>query len=527
MKKYFILLLAVSFLILPEAGAAGNAGKRKALVVMLDGARADAVFFNALMPRIRKFMDGKWQKGYRAAFSDSARIIQDAFPHSAPNHASIATGVTGAKHKVIRNGLTQKGNFDKYPHFLGHLVKRYPELKTAFFHGWKESGFIRSNDERVKYVYGSDYKNVNAAVEFLKDGDAAVIYINYPDGAGHNQGFYPCNSSYLGSLNVCDYWASKLLTAIAARPGFAGEEWMIVIVADHGGYHLTHGGEPYFGNTTTIPFIVSSKSVKSGKIAGVVQTCDVAATVLDHFGISPAELDLDGRAVGKAVQPVRRRKLRDGVVKSYDFQRNITSVKAEGKVSIAKHGCFWQGLEINGGTCTLTGTESAAFENRNNFTVTFWAKFPAGLPVNARLISNQPEGSAAGGPGMTMYIKQLGPGSTEPGICLDVDSSSSKNKVRFGQFDRLEGWNFYAVTITPDGKLYFVNGGADGFFYYMAIEAADTAVATGLPFVLGGKGFNGVFDDVTLWQRGLSIDELNEIYRTGRIQGKEMKDMLR
>ena len=79
-----------------------SAARPMALVIMLDGCRADAVE-NATAPNLQKLMAGQWQPGYRCASSLTAHTIPDGPTHSAPNHAAIATGVTSAKTNVRSN----------------------------------------------------------------------------------------------------------------------------------------------------------------------------------------------------------------------------------------------------------------------------------------------------------------------------------------------------------------------------------------------------------------------------------------
>ena len=69
-----------------------SAARPMALVIMLDGCRADAVE-NPTAPNLQKLMAGQWQPGYRGASSLSAHTIPDGPTHSAPNHAAIATEV--------------------------------------------------------------------------------------------------------------------------------------------------------------------------------------------------------------------------------------------------------------------------------------------------------------------------------------------------------------------------------------------------------------------------------------------------
>ena len=71
----------------------------KALVIMLDGMRADSIE-NVYTPNLRMLRDGKWQPGYKCAWSLSAHTIYDAITVSGPNHTAIATGVTTHKNTI-------------------------------------------------------------------------------------------------------------------------------------------------------------------------------------------------------------------------------------------------------------------------------------------------------------------------------------------------------------------------------------------------------------------------------------------
>ena len=53
------------------------ADRPMALVIMLDGQRADSIE-NLYMPTLQALRAGKWQPGYNCAWSDSALTIPDA-----------------------------------------------------------------------------------------------------------------------------------------------------------------------------------------------------------------------------------------------------------------------------------------------------------------------------------------------------------------------------------------------------------------------------------------------------------------
>ena len=128
-KKSFFLLAA---LLCCVCLTAAEPLKKKVLIVMIDGLRADAL--DTFKPAtLTKLMKGEWKPGYKGAWTLCARTIPDAPAHSAPNHAAIATGVTAAKHKVTRNGTTRNGNWKEWPSWLHRLKKSPARQKSAFY----------------------------------------------------------------------------------------------------------------------------------------------------------------------------------------------------------------------------------------------------------------------------------------------------------------------------------------------------------------------------------------------------------
>ena len=138
LKTLFILLDALLGVTLVNGA---EVLKKKVLIVMIDGMRADA-FAAFKPPTLTNLMKGEWKPNYKGAWSLCARTIPDAPAHSAPNHAAIATGVTAAKHKVTSNGTTKQGNWKEWPSWLHRLKKAQPEKKALFIHAWSESGLI-------------------------------------------------------------------------------------------------------------------------------------------------------------------------------------------------------------------------------------------------------------------------------------------------------------------------------------------------------------------------------------------------
>ena len=85
-------------------------------------------------------------------------------------------------------------------------------------------------------------------------------------------------------------------------------------------------------------------------------------------------------------------------------------------------------------------------------------------------------------------------------------------------------WVMLAVSADSEGIVRFANGGADGRFYFMAEHSPDAKFSPGnVPLVLGQDGdfgmpysMDGMIDDMAVWNRALSMDELRSIYESGR-----------
>ena len=126
--------------------------KPKALVIMLDGMRADSIE-NVYAPNLRMLRDGKWQPDYKCAWSLSAHTIYDAITVSGPNHTSIATGVTSKKHTIKQNHKSTC-DFKKWPSWLVRVADARPGTKGLFMYSWRWDHQI-SPDPRIEFIHGS------------------------------------------------------------------------------------------------------------------------------------------------------------------------------------------------------------------------------------------------------------------------------------------------------------------------------------------------------------------------------------
>jgi hypothetical protein len=575
MKKFLILMSACLSAAFAAAGGASSAAAApvpKALVVMVDGLRADALE-NAGASNLLALAAGRWQRGYKSAWTLTAQTIADAPSSSAPNHAAILLGVTASKSNIYSNSLQFANcDFKKYPSFLARIADARAGAKTVFFYSWKADGKLCPHP-KVEYVYSGDLVNAGyrelaraqgeAPARDLAEGrelakrlasascpDAAVLFLDLPDWGGHKllggagDGFYPYGTAYLRSVRLCDGIIGRCLDAIARRPTFAGEDWLVIVTSDHGGYLHTHGIKG--GHATTVPLIVSSRHVGAGRLAGTPVLCDIAPTVLRHFGIDTSAFDLDGTAVGAETCVERPRPLRDGLAVYLPFDtKKIVNAVPGGPQGIVRgratrlepqNGCFRGGLSVApdahgaGGVC-LKGSESLTFENGGDFAVTLWTRIDDPQPADTLLIANK-DWRSGNNPGVALSAAKRTESVATRGVVFNC-VTASRRRVDTGTYNVTFGaWTFYAVTRGADGVIRLYQGAPDGRLYCIAEDARALALTTGLPFYVGQDGtgryrwtLKGRIDDLALWTRTLSHADVKRIFAAGR-QGGDLGDLL-
>ena len=165
---------------------ADGAKRPMTLVVMVDGLRADAVETGE-MPNLERLRAGKWQPGYKSAWSVTGEITPGSAPSSAPNHVSIATGYTPAQHGVTDNSKLEGGTASLKPTWLKRIMDAKDGATALFVYSWSPDGNLAPT-EGVEYMGGTDAENAVALPSRLASAaapDATLYFIDAVDAAGH------------------------------------------------------------------------------------------------------------------------------------------------------------------------------------------------------------------------------------------------------------------------------------------------------------------------------------------------------
>ncbi|MFJ2893290.1 alkaline phosphatase family protein [Streptomyces sp. NPDC087218] len=276
----------------PYAGLPSGTKQAKTLVIGIDGATFDA-FSRADVPRIERLMaDGLTARSNLYANPMAPTV-------SGAGWSSIATGVWPDKHNVKDNNFTNP-NYDRYPDYATRLETADPATSTLVVGTWSpipQTVFGARTDLRT--AGGNDEGTTAKAADYLAHGnpDSTFVHLDEVDGAGHSTG--SSSAAYLKALNTADAQVGRLLDAVASRPTYAQEDWLVVVTADHG--HTPTGG--HGGNTPLErgTFVIAKgKGIRPGSVRDDVKITDIAPTVLRHEGVAtdPA-WDLDGTSLAE------------------------------------------------------------------------------------------------------------------------------------------------------------------------------------------------------------------------------------
>jgi len=503
----------------------------RSLVIALDGVRPDAMA-QAATPTLDALIGGTLWPGYHGAYTPTAQNLTDADTVSGPNHAAIMTGATGSQHGVTGNHDVWMGDFDTYPHYLSLLETADPDTSTACLFTWFTDAEIPSGADFIKNA--SDQDNVDALADVLAtDVDAVFLFLDDPDHAGHSHGFEPGVGPYLEELASVDAQIGTLLATIAARPTFAQESWQIVITSDHGGYHGGHGGGS--APEHTIPFLVAGRDVLQGRLPSGTRIFDVTPTVLDHMGVPIPEL-LTGSVRGDTVTAPDVADLTEGLAVYYRFDGDLSdssgaelhaTIGANADVAptvMAGGGKFGGHLKVDdpggdGASYVSLGTPPALDMGADQpFSVTLWFRSHGTQGGDPVIVGNKDWDSGFNA-GWVMLANEGGDNSFGANFGSGADARVDLEDIDYTDTQ----WWFLGVTYDPEGLALMVAGDAGGVMRWMALETAalDSLVST-YPLNIGQDGTGAYphnlaadLDDLAIWRRALSMDELNVLYSDG------------
>lgn len=266
----------------------GPNGRKHVLVVGIDGLRGDALFCAGCVatPALSALAGSGAFHGNVLAGGSQATL-------SGPGWGTLFTGFWADQHGVTSNDIALPL---KKPHLFDRIKTAYPTATVAVVGDWANiTGNLKPAG--ADFVVANAAKNSQQATNAVKGWlswtnppTAIFYYLHNVD--IHAASYDPFNAYYQSKIAGEDAQIQQVLDALAARPTYAAEEWLIVVVSDHGGTGSGHGGQSAGERDATLILTNSYRNPKKpaycqGDLTGTTlpQTGALTPHVLDFLGL--------------------------------------------------------------------------------------------------------------------------------------------------------------------------------------------------------------------------------------------------
>ncbi len=233
MKRFSLLALLLFIFI----GFSYSQAVKKVLIIGIDGCRSDALQL-ANTPNIDQLITNGIY---------SPDMMNTDVTSSGPGWSAILTGVWSDKHGVTSNNFNSS-NFEEYPPLMKYANDFSSDMHTVSIVHWDpiNTEIIQDNAD-FSFIFPTDEEVKNSAINYLELNDPDFMFIHFDavDHTGHLSGFSPSNPDYIAAIEGVDALIGPLVDAIANRPTYSNEDWLILVTTDHGGNGNSHGGASF------------------------------------------------------------------------------------------------------------------------------------------------------------------------------------------------------------------------------------------------------------------------------------------
>ena len=251
----------------------------KVILISIDGMRPDG-FTGCGHPFARRMME-------LGSYTLDARTVMPSV--TLPCHMSMFHSVPSERHGVTTN---------TYVPMARPLNGLFEQIKllggvSAMYYGWEPLRDV-SRPESLKYAgfmnaYMADHTDAiltDMALERIGKSrpDFVFLYMVETDEKGGHDGGW-MTSVYLDTVAAAVGNVRRVYEA-------AGNEYTIVVTADHGGHDRSHGTD--LTEDMTIPMFFMGKSFEPGKELHGVSILDIAPTIAAVMGV-PAAPEWEGK----------------------------------------------------------------------------------------------------------------------------------------------------------------------------------------------------------------------------------------
>ncbi|MCL2445607.1 MAG: hypothetical protein FWD06_02420 [Oscillospiraceae bacterium] len=174
----------------------------------------------------------------------------DQTTDTSPGFASLFTGTWGLQNGVRNNSGTLSPE-------IPTILRRMHEhgLRARFSYSWRSHGTVNFRHEMAQFPTLFDFARGDAGtiasmLDAIESGyDAVLGSLEAVDTWGHITGYHYNNPFYHRAFARNETAAVRLIAAAQARADAYGEDWLIILLSDHGGIGTDHGGTTLMENT--------------------------------------------------------------------------------------------------------------------------------------------------------------------------------------------------------------------------------------------------------------------------------------
>ena len=255
--------------------------KNKVILISIDGMRPDGLqqCVNPYVAELEKL----------CAYTYSAESMNPSVTF--PCHFSMTHSVTPSRHGILTNTYVPQvrpvqGIFEKIRSAGG---------VSAMFYGWEPLRDI-ANPGTLKFAgYVNAYMEESSdtvltdlairTIDAHKPDFVFLYMVETDEKGGHDNGWM--SEEYLRRISIGIDNVKRVIERY-------GEEYSIILMADHGGHDRSHGST--MPEDMTIPLFFYGDAFPAGEIADQLSLLDIAPTIAKLLGIEP-EPEWEGKPV--------------------------------------------------------------------------------------------------------------------------------------------------------------------------------------------------------------------------------------
>jgi len=254
---------------------------KKVILISIDGMRPDGVM-NCGNPYVQEML----KNGSHAL--DARTVVPSV---TLPCHTSMFHSVTPERHGITTN------TYMPQVRPINGLAEQIAMAggKSAMFYGWEPLRDITRPGSLTwaEYInaYADDHTDgiltdkALACIEKYRPDFVFLYMVETDEKGGHDSGWM--TETYL------DY-VSHAISNVKRVVEAAGDEYTVIVTADHGGHDRAHGSE--MPEDMTIPMFFIGQEFEPGKALENVSILDLAPTIAKIMGVYPAR-EWEGKAL--------------------------------------------------------------------------------------------------------------------------------------------------------------------------------------------------------------------------------------